>query len=117
MKILIVDDSASFRTLLRQVLAGVTAEVDECASGEEALAAYAQGRPDIVLMDLRMEGMDGLSATRSILSQDRDARVFMLTSYDDEALRSAAHAAGACGYALKDDLQSLTQLLRPLAAR
>ena len=112
MKILIVDDNASFRALLRQLLTGVAVEVDECGSGEEALAAYARGRPDLVLMDLRMHGMDGLSATRAILSQNEDARVWVLTSYDDEALRSAAHAAGACGYALKDDLQSLTRLLR-----
>ncbi len=112
MKILIVDDNASFRALLRQVLAGLTAEIDECASGEDALVAYARGRPDIVLMDLRMEGMDGFSATRAILSQYHNARVLILTSFDDEALRNAAHAAGAWGYALKDDLQGLTRLLR-----
>lgn len=112
MNILVADDNAPFRSLLREVLACLRAQIAECESGEDALAACGYSRCDVVLMDLRMKGMDGLSATRAILSQDREAKVFMLTSYDDEELRTAAHAAGACGYALKEDLQGLTRLLR-----
>jgi CheY-like chemotaxis protein len=111
MKILIADDNAAFRAFLRRLLADVTTDIDECDSGQAALAAYARKRPDFVLMDLRMEPMDGLTATRAILARDRAARVVIVTSFDDESLREAARRAGAHAYAAKDDLSALRSML------
>ena len=112
MKLLIVDDNQRFRTFLRNLLTDIATDIEESDNGEEAVAAYGQTRPDIVLMDVRMGRMDGLTATHQIIAQDQSAKVIIVTSYNDEALRRLASEAGACGYAVKDDLQSLADLLR-----
>ena len=116
MKILIVDDSASFRAFARGLLAAVTGDVEECEDGADATAVYARCRPDIVLMDIGMKRVDGLAATRAIVGQDPSARIVIVSSYDDDAFRRAAREAGACGYALKDDLSTLTLLIRAACA-
>ena len=107
MKILIADDNAGFRALLRDLLSDLTTDIEEAGNGEEAVIAYSRNHPDFVLMDLRMEPMDGIAATKAILAHDHAARVVVVSTFDDEALREAAHKAGACGYATKDDLSVL----------
>ena len=114
MTILIVDDNPGLRRLLRRAVLDTASVVWECLDGSEALAAYADRRPDLVLMDIRMPGMDGLAATRQIRDFDPKARVLMVTDYDDEDLRKAAREAGACGYALKQNLTELSGLIRSL---
>jgi DNA-binding NarL/FixJ family response regulator len=75
--------------------------VAEAASGAEAVERYREHRPDVVIMDLRLPGKDGVTATREIVALDPGARILMFSSYDaEEDLRSAV-AAGASGYLLK----------------
>jgi CheY-like chemotaxis protein len=111
MTVLIVEDNAGVRRLLGNAVAGLAADVWECSDGADALAAYAAHQPDVVLMDVRMPGMDGLAATKQILRLYPSARVIMVTDYDDEALRNAAQQAGACAYVLKQNLLDLARLL------
>lgn len=80
--------------------------VAEAANGEEAIEAFAQLQPDIVLMDLRMPVMDGLTATRAILADHPDARIIVLTTYDGDEDIHRALAAGARGYLLKDMMRT-----------
>ncbi|HEX6051040.1 MAG TPA: response regulator transcription factor [Gemmatimonadaceae bacterium] len=80
--------------------------VAEAANGEEAIEAYARLHPDIVLMDLRMPVMDGLTATRAILADDPNARIIVLTTYDGDEDIHRALAAGARGYILKDMMRT-----------
>jgi DNA-binding NarL/FixJ family response regulator len=80
--------------------------VAEAANGEEAIEAYARLHPDIVLMDLRMPVMDGLTATRAILADDPNARIIVLTTYDGDEDIHRALAAGARGYLLKDMMRT-----------
>lgn len=104
--------TADDHPLIRDGLAAVLrAESDlqvvaEAANGEEALEAYARVRPDIVLMDLRMPVMDGLTATRAILAEDPAARIIVLTTYDGDEDIHRALSAGARGYLLKDMLRT-----------
>jgi two-component system response regulator DegU len=112
MKILIVDDNARFRALARALLAAVSEDMDECEDGADALALYERMLPDVVLMDIRMPRMDGLAATRSIVAQHPAAKIVIVSSYDDESLRRAAREAGACGYALKEDLSALMPMIK-----
>jgi DNA-binding NarL/FixJ family response regulator len=73
----------------------------DCGSGEEAVRAAAELSPDVVLMDLRLPGLDGVGATRQIVAAGRSA-VLVLTTYDTDGDISRAIAAGAVGYLLKD---------------
>ena len=116
MKVLIVDDNAGIRRLLKRAIHEVTDTVWECGDGAEALASYTDHLPDVVLMDIRMPLLDGLEATRQILRFDPFARVVIVTDYDDDDLRRAATEAGACGYSLKEDVADLTQMLRSISS-
>lgn len=117
-RILIVDDHQLAREGLRAVLEGPDiAVVALAASGEEAVEQVSQFRPDIVLMDIRLGGgIDGLEATRQIVSLGFGTRVLMLTLHEMPAYVREALAAGAAGYVLKDaaieELKSaITQVL------
>ena len=89
------------RQLIRSVLEGFVSDIRECADGDEAFAAYAEYQPDWVLMDIKMTRLDGISATRQIMQEWPEAKVVMLTDYDDDELRAAPRSAGACDYVLK----------------
>ena len=117
MTVLIVEDNAGVRRLLQTAVAGIATTVWDCCDGADALEAYAAHGPDIVLMDIRMPGMDGLAATRQILRFHPLAKIVIVTDYDDDALRGAAREAGACGYALKLNLLDLAPLIRSIAER
>jgi len=115
MKILIVDDNAGIRRALRRSLEDAANEIRECTDGCDALGIYEEYRPDVVLMDVRMTVMDGLTATRQIRSSDPEARVIIVTDYDDEDLRVAALKAGACNYVLKEELANLSEIVAACA--
>ncbi len=103
-RILLVDDQALFREGLRTLLS-VQNEfevVGEAANGEEALRLAAGNRPDVVLMDLRMPVLDGVTATRRLHENFPDCRVIVLTTFDDDEYVFEGLRAGAMGYLLKD---------------
>ena len=102
-RIVIVDDHAVLRAGLEQLLAGEPdlEVVGTAASGDEAISVVRAERPDVVLMDLQMPGVDGVSATRTIVGEEL-ADVLVLTSYSDAERIVGALDAGAMGYLLKD---------------
>ncbi|WP_075017561.1 response regulator [Actinacidiphila rubida] len=104
MRVVIADDQALVRTGFRMILAADGIEVAaEAADGEQAVAAVRRCRPDVVLMDIRMPGLDGLEATRRILTgAPGDPRIVILTTFDLDQYVYAALAAGASGFLLKD---------------
>lgn len=112
LKLLIVEDSAPIRRLIKSVVADLAEEIYECADGAEALAGYSRYQPDFVLMDIRMNLMDGIAATRQITKADPEARIIIVTDYDQTDLREAANRAGAIGYVLKDNLLDLVSFLK-----
>lgn len=93
MKLLIVDDNATVRRLIRSILANCAHEIHECADGLEALAAYTAILPDFVLMDISIKGLDGIAATRQIRAAHPAAMVIVVTDYDEGPLRNAARIA------------------------
>ncbi|MEW6211874.1 MAG: response regulator transcription factor [Acidobacteriota bacterium] len=111
MKVLIVEDSRRVRELIRRLLGGLSDEIYECADGSDAFAAYDEHLPDWVLMDIEMKRMDGLSASRLIKDAHPEARIVIVTRYDDEKLREAARNAGACDYVPKENLLELRRIL------
>ncbi|TDW70946.1 response regulator [Kribbella pratensis] len=102
-RVVIADDQALVRTGFQMILKARGIEVvGEAADGAEAVDAVRRLRPDVVLMDIRMPVMDGLEATRRILSGPTDCRVLILTTFDLDRYVYAALAAGASGFLLKD---------------
>lgn len=103
-RILLVDDQALFREALATLLAthdGIDV-VGEAGNGDEALTQVAAIAPDVVLMDLRMPVLDGVSATRRLRGEHPGVQVIALTTFDDDEDVFAALRAGAVGYLLKD---------------
>jgi CheY-like chemotaxis protein len=115
MKVLLADDNTAIRQVIRRILHGLVTEVRECGNGAEACALYAALHPDWALMDVEMPEVNGLVATARIRADFPDARILIVTNYDDDALRAAAARAGACGYVLKDNLWELRQRLAATA--
>lgn len=118
-RILLVDDQRLMREGLRTLLE-LEPDLDvvgEAGDGQAALAAYPALRPDVVLMDIRMPGMDGVEATRRLHQAWPDVRVMILTTFDDDAYVFEGLRAGACGYLLKDvSGADLAQAVRTVAA-
>jgi DNA-binding NarL/FixJ family response regulator len=117
-RVLIADDQALFREGLRAVLSASGVEVvGEAADGEQAVALATELMPEVVLMDLRMPGLDGVGATRRIAALPRAPRVIALTTFDDDDSVFDALRAGALGYLLKDTPSARLVQAIELAAR
>lgn len=100
--ILVVDDSPIIVRKLSMLLEEMGFRVVQTASnGKEAIAAYKAYRPDLVTMDITMPDMDGIEATRAIMSEFQDAKIIMVTSHGQEKMVLDALKAGAKGYVLK----------------
>src|ERR1700753_4233760 len=112
MKVLLVEENKAVRGILRQLVTAPGTWIKECADAAQALAAYAAGRPDFVIMDTGMKGLDGIEVSRQIKAMDPEARIVLVSEYDDAAMRENARLAGAGGYVLKDNLLELTHLLK-----
>jgi len=114
----LVDDQQMVRVGLKMILESEDDIVVCCeaASGEDAIAQAAEHGPDVVLMDIRMPGMDGLAATREVLRVAPDVRVVILTTFDDDEYLYGALRAGASGFLLKSaDGDSLVNAVRVIA--
>jgi DNA-binding NarL/FixJ family response regulator len=114
--VMIVDDHVFYREGVKTLLATRPDEitvVGECATGEEALRLAASLGPDVVLMDLKMPGRGGLSATERLTETHPDVAVLVLTMLDDDSVLPALRA-GARGYLLKD--ASVDDLVRAIVA-
>jgi len=107
-KILVVDDDRSFLNLVEKILS-VEMDIEvigEARDGEEAISKAKELKPDIVLMDVRMPNMNGLTATRKLKQIMPEVRTIILTIYDIDEYREAAINNGASGFVLKKIMRS-----------
>ncbi|MBN8205279.1 response regulator transcription factor [Microbacterium esteraromaticum] len=117
--VVLVDDQALFRAGIRMLVASQPDMdvVGEAGDGREALDVIARTRPDVVLMDIRMPVMDGLTATAELLTQPNPPRVVMLTTFDLDEAAARAIQQGASGFLLKDaDPEFLLAAIRTVDA-
>lgn len=113
MEIIVIDDdqlaAMSLKTILEST-GGITVQAVG-SSGAEAVSLYRQHHPDVILMDIRMEGMTGLEAGRVILRESPDARILYLTTFSDDEYIMDAFSLGAKGYILKQDFSAIAPAL------
>jgi DNA-binding NarL/FixJ family response regulator len=118
-RVVLADDQPLVRAGLRLVIAG-TPDLDvagEAATGAQAVQLARDLRPDVVVMDIRMPGMDGIEATEMITTELPAARVVVLTTFDDDDYVYAALRAGASGFLVKDmALDDILAAIRVVAA-
>ncbi|MGY0019650.1 response regulator [Streptomyces sp. cg35] len=118
-RVLLVDDQPLVRSGLRVLIADTDdlEVVGEAGGGAEAVELAARLRPDVVVMDIRMPGMDGIEATRQITAADTGSRVLVLTTFDEDDYVYGALRAGAGGFAVKDmQLEDILAAVRVVAA-
>ncbi|MFD8141667.1 response regulator [Streptomyces sp. NPDC059708] len=116
-RVAVVDDEALVRSGLSMILAAA-ADIDVIAAvpGRQALQAVAEHSPDLVLLDVRMPDVDGLTVLRQLMERPSPPRVAMLTTFDCDEYIAEALGSGASGYLLKDtDPDDLAPLVRSLA--
>jgi DNA-binding NarL/FixJ family response regulator len=117
-RVVLADDQPLVRTGLRMILGAEDdlEVVGEAADGAEAIRVCSDARPDVVLMDVRMPGVDGIEATRAVTAGDDPPRVLVLTTFDLDDVVYEALRAGASGFLLKDAPEErLTTAIRVVA--
>ena len=116
-RVLLADDHPMFRSGLAAALAEHTEVVAVVASGEDAVRESAATTPDVVLMDLRMPGLNGIEASRRILAANPRVAILVLSMFDDDESVFAAMRAGARGYLLKEsDEDEILRAIRTVHA-
>jgi DNA-binding NarL/FixJ family response regulator len=118
-RLLLADDQPLMRTGFRMILEE-TDDIDivgEAQDGTEAVRLAGELNPDVILMDVRMPGIDGIEATRQIVARNGAARVLILTTFDLDEYAFSALRAGASGFVLKDvPLDELARAIRSVAS-
>lgn len=111
MKLLIVDDNPIMRKTLRTFLTEENDTVFECIDGSEVLSVYSKELPHYVFMDIDMPIMNGLEATKQLVTEYPEARVIFITSHDERQFREAAMKAGAVAYYLKENIKNVREYI------
>lgn len=112
MRIILADDDAMVLESLKSImeLHGITV-VEECKDGSRILSSYRQHLPDLVLSDIRMKEMNGIEAAKALLDEYPEAKVLLLTTFEDEEYISEALRIGCKGYILKQNIAHLIPAL------
>lgn len=116
MRIIIIDDDKLVTSSLKTIIEAKGVQVDAVGhSGEEAYTLYMQYKPDVVLMDIRMEKMNGVEASRRILHEDKDAKILFLTTFLDDEYIIQALKLGVKGYILKQNFDCILPSLEAIS--
>ncbi|MEG0273890.1 MAG: response regulator transcription factor [Longicatena sp.] len=112
MRVLIIDDDKLVCSSLKTIIEAKGVEVVAVGyNGEEAIALYEQHRPDVLMMDIRMEVMNGVDASEKILQKHTDAKILFLTTFNDDEYIIRALKMGVKGYILKQNFDSILPAL------
>ena len=116
--VLIVDDNikmrAAIQKMLRVQLKNKITRIIECENGKDAIELYVQRKPEWTIMDIKMPVMDGLEASRTILKSYPEAKIIILTQYDDPGYYELAQKMGIKAFVLKENLSDISTLIRNL---
>ena len=114
--VLIVDDNikmrAAIQKMLRVQLKNKITRIIECENGKDAIELYIQRKPEWTIMDIKMPVMDGLEASRTILKSYPEAKIIILTQYDDPGYYELAQKMGIKAFVLKENLSDISIVIR-----
>ena len=112
---LIVDDNfkmrAAIQKILKAQLKNKITRIIECENGKDATELYVRHKPEWTIMDIKMPVMDGLEASRAILKSHPEAKIIILTQYDDPEYYELAHKLGIKAFVLKENLSDISTLI------
>ncbi|MCK9408125.1 MAG: response regulator transcription factor [Bacteroidetes bacterium] len=111
MKLMIVDDNESMRLMIRNMVAQPSDSVSECSDGRDVVETFQRELPDVVLMDLQMQNVGGIAATRSLKKKFPNARIIIVSNFNEQEYRDEARDAGAASYFTKENLIQLKQFI------
>lgn len=111
MKLLIADDNTDMRKMLKSICVNVFNNILECDDGDSAVRIYREEKPDWVLMDIKMKRMDGISATMEIKSNHPEAKIIIVSQYNDDIVIAEAMKTGAAGFVNKEDLSKIIEII------
>jgi len=114
MDILIADDNDKMRSLIKSMLFENIKSVNtiyECKNGKQAVEGYFNYKPDWILLDIRMNSLDGLTAAEKIKQKDPKAKIIIVTNYDEASYRNRAKNISVFAYVLKENLNELITLI------
>jgi len=109
---MIVDDNPGMREMIRMIVAGESDDILECSDGLDAVKQFKAFRPDYVLMDIEMKGMDGFVATAKIHQLDPAAKVILVTNHNLPSFRAKAQSLGTTGFVAKENLAEAAEIIR-----
>jgi DNA-binding NarL/FixJ family response regulator len=112
MKLLIVEDNPAMRRMLKDMFQSEFEEIIECEDGSEAFKSYKIYNPDWVFMDIKMRTMNGIKTSRIIKNSYPEAKIIILTDYDDTKLRSEAKSSGVYAYILKENIFDIYNIIK-----
>ena len=117
MKLILIDDDNLVRVSLEKILQSDGFEILATADdGSHALELYKEFDPDVVLMDIRMREVNGIEAAKTILKFDEEAKILLLTTFEDDEYIAEALKIGVKGYLLKQDYESITPAIKAILA-
>ena len=112
MKLLIADDNEEMRNMLKFICEAYFDEMMECSDGEEAIEIYKLHKPDWVLMDIKMDKKDGINATKEIKEKNPEAKIIIVSQYDDDDIIRTSIQSGAVDFVSKEDLPRIEDIIR-----
>ncbi len=112
-KVLIVDDDKDIQKMFKDILETYGYKIVQAVNGKEALGKYIESKPDVVIMDILMPGIDGVKTTKKLLRQDKNAKIIVVTAVGKVGLEKNCIKAGAKAFIMKpfriDDLLGTIQ--------
>ena len=112
MKLLIADDNIEMRRMLRSIYNQYFVEIVECSDGDEAVKAFTKFKPDWVFMDIKMNRMDGIEATEEIIKKFPQAKIIIVSQYNDQDTIQASLKSGAVQFVKKDNLLAIEDIIK-----
>lgn len=111
MKLLIADDNKEMRKMLKTICSHLFYQILECNDGDDAIRIYGDELPDWVLMDIKMERLDGIEATKEIKRKYPAAKIIIVSQFNDKSLIEEAKNSGAIDFVSKEDLTKIENII------